>query len=61
MKKKQIVEDAEGEEYLHKEKWRVVNRQFHPLDDRRKGATYNDLVANGLCGAQPRRLFKLHW
>src|SRR5580692_5004930 len=44
-RKKQIVEDAEGEEYLHKETWRVVNRQFDPPDDRKKGATYDDLVA----------------
>lgn len=45
MRKKQFVEESEGEEYLHKETWRVVKRQFERPEDSRKGAMYDDLVA----------------
>jgi hypothetical protein len=45
MGKRKFVEDSEGEEYLHKETWRVVKRQFDRPEDSRKGAMYDDLVA----------------
>jgi len=45
MKKRQFIEKSEGEEYLHKETWQVVNRQFERPEDSRTGAMYDDLVA----------------
>ena len=45
MKKRQFVEEFEGEEYLHKETWQVVKRQFDRPNDSRMGAMYDDLVA----------------
>ncbi len=45
MRKRHFVEDFEGEEYLHKETWRVVKRQFDRPEDSKKGAMYDDLVA----------------
>ena len=43
--KRIFVETSEGEEYLHKETWRVVKRQFERPDNSSKGAMYDDLVA----------------
>jgi hypothetical protein len=45
MKKRQFVEVSDGEEYLHKETWRVVQRQFERPPDPKRGALYDDLVA----------------
>jgi hypothetical protein len=45
MKKRRFIEETEGEEYLHKDTWRVVKRQFDRPEDSRKGALYDDLVA----------------
>ena len=45
MKKRQFIEEFEGEEYLHKETWQVVKRQFDRPDDSRMGTMYDDLVA----------------
>lgn len=45
MKKRHFIEESEGEEYLHKETWRVVKRQFDRPEDSRTGAMYDDLVA----------------
>ena len=43
---RRFVDESEGEEYLHKEAWRVVMRQFERCpDDPKKGALYDDLVA----------------
>jgi len=43
--KRKIIAESEGEEYLHKETWRVVKRQFERPDDPKKGSMYDDLVA----------------
>jgi hypothetical protein len=45
MKKRRFIEESEGEEYLHKEMWRVVKRQFDRPEESKKGAMYDDLVA----------------
>lgn len=45
MKKRQFIEESEGEEYLHRETWRVVKRQFDRPEDSKKGRMYDDLVA----------------
>ncbi len=45
MKRRYFIEETEGEEYLHKETWRVVKRQFDRPEDSRKGAMYDHLVA----------------
>jgi len=45
MSGRRFIYQSEGEEYLHKEAWRVVARQFERPDDPRKGAMYDDLVA----------------
>lgn len=42
---RRFLHESEGEEYLHKEAWRVVMRQFKRPDDPKKGALYDDLVA----------------
>ncbi len=42
---RRFLYESEGEEYLHKEAWRVVVRQFKRPDDPKKGALYDDLVA----------------
>ncbi len=43
--KRKFVGTSEGEEYLHKETWRVVKRQFERPDNPNRGAMYDDLVA----------------
>ena len=45
MKKQRFIEVSEGEEYLHKETWRVVKRQLDRSNKSRTGALYDDLVA----------------
>jgi hypothetical protein len=42
---RRLVEQTEGEEYLHKEVWRVVQRQLDYAEVNPHGALYDDLVA----------------
>lgn len=42
---RKFVEELEGEEYLHKEVWRVVDRQLKHAERNPQGALYDDLVA----------------
>jgi hypothetical protein len=45
LKRRKLVEETEGEEYLHKYVWRVVQRQIDYAEANPKGALYDDLTA----------------
>ena len=45
VKPRQLIEESEGEEYLHKVVWRVVQRQIDYAERNPKGALYDDLAA----------------
>lgn len=45
VERRRLVEESEGEEYLHKAVWRVVQRQIEYAEANRQGALYDDLVA----------------
>lgn len=45
MKRRRFIEESEGEEYLHKSTWQVVQRQFDRPDNPKQGSLYDDLVA----------------
>jgi len=43
--RRKLIEDSEGEEYLHKDVWRVVQRQIDYAEANPAGALYDDLIA----------------
>jgi len=45
LNKRRFVEEIEAEDYLHREAWRVVNRQIEYAEANPGGALYDDLVA----------------
>jgi hypothetical protein len=45
MNKRHFIEESEGEEYLHRDTWSVVNRQIDHAEGKNEGALYDDLVA----------------
>ena len=45
MSKQRVIYESEGEEYWHKEVWRVVLRRFERPADPKTGEMYDDLVA----------------
>jgi gamma-glutamylcysteine synthetase len=45
MNKRRFIEQASGEEYVHKAVWRVANRQLVHAKTETKGAQLDDLVA----------------
>jgi len=45
VERRRLVEESEGEEYLHKDVWRVVQRQLDYAETNPQGALYDDLVA----------------
>ena len=45
MNKRRFIEEASGEEYVHRDVWRVVKRQIAYAEANPKGALLDDLVA----------------
>jgi hypothetical protein len=45
VERRRLVEESEGEEYLHKDVWCVVQRQLDYAEANSQGGLYDDLVA----------------
>jgi hypothetical protein len=45
VERQKLVEEADGEEYLHKDVWRVVQKLIDYAEANPKGALYDDLIA----------------
>jgi len=43
--RRKLIEDSEGEEYLHKDVWCVVRRQIDYAEANPNGALYDDMIA----------------